>query len=440
MGTRYSRASSGTAGTPGLPVSPCAPVLCRALALYLALYTGICICAPASISDAAASSPTWIREGAHLHVVQEDAHAQRLKEILAGITLPEGFRIALYAIVPGARHLAVSPDGTTVFVGTRDDQLWSIRTGDDAGSPVRVVNFAPKIDFVLPNGPCFAPDGTLYVAELNRILRFRDAARFVENPDPPAEAIVPQGRLIPPAEESGNHGARVCRIGPDGNLYVSLGQPYNVPPRSKLALYDAHGIGGIIRMASDGSGREVYSYGLRNSVGHDFHPVTGQLWFTDNQVDRMGDDIPPGEINRQTAPGQHFGFPWYGGGRVRTPQYAEDDLPSGLIDPVIETIAHAADLGMIFYTGDMFPPVYRHAIFSAQHGSWNRSTPVGARVMVTLFDAENAARIIPFAEGWIGPDGRYLGRPVDVAQLADGSLIVSDDFAGAVYRIDYTAP
>jgi len=165
--------------------------------------------------------------------------------------------------------------------------------------------------------------------------------------------------------------------------------------------------------------------------------VTGDLWFTDNQVDGMGDDIPPGELNRQTAAGQNFGFPWYGGGSTRTHDYASETPPDGLVFPAVETIAHAADLGMTFYSGDMFPAQYRNAIFSAQHGSWNRTEPVGARVMVTFIDAEGNARMEPFAEGWLDENGEYLGRPMDVAQLPDGSLIVSDDRAGALYRISY---
>jgi glucose/arabinose dehydrogenase len=211
-----------------------------------------------------------------------------------------------------------------------------------------------------------------------------------------------------------------------------------VAPPEKLALYNETGIGGIIRMNRDGSGREVYTYGARNSVGHDFHPVTGELWWTDNQVDGMGDDIPPGEINRQTEKGQHFGFPWYGGGSTRTREYAGQEVPVEVVMPAVETIAHAADLGMSFYTGDMFPEKYRNAIFSAQHGSWNRSERVGARVMVTFIDAQGNAAIEPFAEGWLNQDGEYDGRPVDVIQHPDGSILVSDDFAGAVYRISYS--
>jgi glucose/arabinose dehydrogenase len=253
-----------------------------------------------------------------------------------------------------------------------------------------------------------------------------------------AEIVIPKGELIPRAEESRGHSARVCRIGPDNKLYIALGQPYNVPPPAKLPLYDRVGMGGIIRLDRDGKNREVFASGIRNSVGIDFNPKDGVLWFTDNQVDGMGDDIPPGEINRATKPGLNFGFPWYGGGQTRTVEYQAATPPAGVVFPEVETIAHAADLGMTFYTGSMFPQKYRGGIFSAQHGSWDRSIPVGARVIFTSLKADGTAdKSEPFAEGWLVPNGGYLGRPVDVAQMPDGSLLVSDDDFGAVYRITY---
>jgi glucose/arabinose dehydrogenase len=195
-------------------------------------------------------------------------------------------------------------------------------------------------------------------------------------------------------------------------------------------------------MDRDGKNREVYVRGIRNSVGQDFNPANGELWFDDNQVDGMGDDIPPGELNRITAAGQNFGFPWYGGGKIRTEEYKNAEPPADVVYPQIEQTAHAADLGMMFYSGKMFPKEYRGGIFSAQHGSWNRTTPVGARIMFTSLNEDgSAAESKPFAEGWLDEStGEYLGRPVDVAQLPDGSILVSDDTAGAIYRIWYEAP
>ncbi|TCD12324.1 PQQ-dependent sugar dehydrogenase [Oricola cellulosilytica] len=373
-------------------------------------------------------------------IEQDGSKADAIRKTLERITLPQGFKIDLYAIVPDARHMAVGPQGIVTFVGTRKTEVWAVTDRDKDRVADEVKNFAPSLAKAIPNGPCFSKDGFLYLAEQNRVLLFPAAEFFYESPDVAAFAVIEQGELIPPEAESYNHTARVCRVGPDGKLYISLGQPLNVAAPEDLDRNTKWGIGGIIRLNTDGTGREVYTYGVRNSVGHDFHPVTGELWFTDNQVDGMGDDIPPGELNRQTAAGQNFGHPWYGGGDVRTNEYKSDEVPVEVVMPAVETIAHAADLGMTFYTGDMFPAKYRNAIFSAQHGSWNRTEPVGARVMVTFIDDEGNAKMEPFAEGWKDENGEYLGRPVDVAQLRDGSLLVSDDLAGALYRISYEAP
>jgi glucose/arabinose dehydrogenase len=371
-------------------------------------------------------------------IEQGGDYAAGIKKTLERIKLPDGFKIELYAVVPDARHMAVGPQGIVTFVGTRKDKVWSVTDRNKDRVADEVKDFAPSLRFAIPNGPCFSKDGFLYIAEQNRVLLFPAAEFFYESPDVAAFNLVKQGDLIPPEEESFNHTARVCRIGPDGKIYISLGQPFNVAPANKLELYNKWGIGGMIRMNLDGSGREVYTYGIRNSVGHDFHPATGELWFTDNQVDGMGDDIPPGELNRQTAAGQNFGHPWYGGGDTRTNEYNDETPPADIVMPAVATVAHAADLGMTFYTGRMFPEKYKNAIFSAQHGSWNRTTPVGARVMVTYIDGDGKATMEPFAEGWLDEEtGEYLGRPVDVAQLPDGSILVSDDLAGALYRISY---
>ena len=372
-------------------------------------------------------------------VEQGGANAEAIKKILARIKMPAGFKIELYAVVPDARHMAVGPQGIVTFVGTRKTKVWSVTDRNKDRVADEVKDFAPSISFTIPNGPCFSKDGFLYIAEQNRVLVFPAAEFFYESPDVAAFNVLKQGTLIPTSEESYNHTARVCRIGPDKKLYISLGQPFNVSPKEKLSLYDKTGIGGIIRVNTDGTAREVYSLGVRNSVGMDFNPANGELWFTDNQVDGMGDDIPPGELNRQTEAGQHFGFPWYGGGTVRTNEYKDDTPIDGIVHPVVDMDAHAADLGMHFYTGKMFPAKYKGGIFSAQHGSWNRTTPIGARVMFTSVNEDGSVgETKVFADGWIDENGEYLGRPVDVAQLRDGSLLVSDDLVGAIYRISYS--
>jgi glucose/arabinose dehydrogenase len=371
------------------------------------------------------------------YIEQDGDYADGVRKHLDRIKLPDGFKIDLYAIVPDARHMAVGPQGIVTWVGTRKDKIWTVTDRNKDRVADEVHDFAPSLSYSIPNGVCITPQGVLYTVEQNRVLSYGAAEFFYEGPDVAVGVVVPEGELIPESEESFNHSARVCKFGPDGKLYISLGQPYNVPPKEKREMYDEWGIGGIIRMDPDGSNREVYTRGVRNSVGHDFHPETGDLWFTDNQVDGMGDDIPPGELNHQTAMGQNFGFPWYGGGSTRTAEYKDEEIPADVVMPVIETVAHAADLGMMFYTGNMFPAKYKNAIFSAQHGSWNRTEPVGARVMVTFIDEEGNATMEPFAEGWLDENGEYLGRPVDIAQLRDGSILVSDDLAGAIYRISY---
>lgn len=371
-------------------------------------------------------------------IEQTGDYADQLRKNLEEIKLPAGFKIELYAVVPDARHIAVGPQGVATFVGTRKQNVWVVTDRDKNRVADEVKQLAPSISFTIPNGVCFSKDGFLFVAEQNRVLVMPAAEFFYESPDVAVGEVVAQGKLIPASEESFNHTARVCRVGPDNKLYVSLGQPFNVPPEDKTDLYAREGIGGIIRMDRDGKNREVFATGVRNSVGMQFNPANGDLWFTDNQVDGMGDDIPPGELNRATGAGQNFGFPWYGGGDVRTEEYKASEPPAGAVMPQVQMAAHAADLGMDFYAGNSFPAKYRGGIFSAQHGSWNRTEPVGARVMFTpVNDDGTAGEPEAFASGWLTGSGEYIGRPVDVATMKDGSLLVSDDLAGALYRISY---
>jgi glucose/arabinose dehydrogenase len=371
-------------------------------------------------------------------VPQTGAKAEALKANLQKIKLPPGFKIDLYAIVPDARHMAVGPSTGIVFVGTRKTRVWAAtdRTKTRVADEVKV--FSPSLNFKIPNGVCFSPDGFLFIVEHNRVMVFPAAEFFYEGPDVAAGQVVPQGQLVPVEEESFNHGARTCRIGPDNKLYITLGNPFNVPAKEKLPLYNKVGMMGIIRMDRDGKNREVFAHGVRNSVGMDFNPKDKTLWFSDNQVDGMGDDTPPGEVNRAPKAGLNFGFPWYGGGKVRTDEYKAEKPPANVVFPQVEMAAHAADLGVKFYDGKMFPDKYRGGLFIAEHGSWNRTTPIGARVMFVPLKADGTAdKAEIFAEGWLTPNNEYLGRPVDIAALPDGSLLVSDDYAGAIYRISY---
>jgi len=378
-------------------------------------------------------------------VPQEGKNAAALRENLKRIKLPPGFRIDLFAIVPDARHMAVAPSTNMLFVGTRKTTVWAVTDRNSDYVADEVKPFAPSLKFQVPNGVCWTKDGFLIVVEHNRILNFPAAEFFYEGPDVAVIEVVPQGGLVPVEEESFNHGARTCRIGPDGLLYVTLGQPFNVQPANKVALYERLGIGGVVRMnAFDGSKREVYAIGVRNSVGHDFNPKDGTLWFTDNQTDGLGDDVPPGELNRITKPGQHFGYPYWNGkfkvaGSPAAPDLKDMKEPPNSVFPQIEFPAHQAQLGMTFYNGKMFPPRYQGGVFVAARGSWNRTKPSGALVnFVSLKPDGTADKSEVFAEGWLDEStGTYRGRPVDVAVMKDGSLLVSDDFAGAIYRISY---
>ena len=367
-------------------------------------------------------------------IPQTGPKAEAIKAILKRVQLPAGFKIDLYAIVPDARHMAVGPNVGAVFVGTRKSQVWVATDRDKDRVADEVKEFAPSLKKKFPNGVAFSKDGFLYLAEHNRVLAFPAAEFFYEGRDVAVITVVKQ--FFPPEEEYFNHAFRVIDVGPDDKLYISIGQPYNVWPPEK-DFEDPKGT--IVRMNRDGSGLEVYARGVRNSVGIDFNPVTNELWFNDNQVDGMGDDIPPGELNRAAKAGMNFGFPWYGGGKIRTNEWQSSEPPADATFPEIEWQAHTANLGMTFYEGKQFPAKYKNGLFVAQHGSWNRTTPVGAQIMYVDYDDDgNIVSNEVFAKGWLDEEtGEYFGRPVDVVTLPDGSLLVSDDLVGAIYRISY---
>ena len=379
-------------------------------------------------------------------VPQTGKRADAIRSNLRKVSLPPGFKIDLYAIVPDARHMAVAPSTNMLFVGTRKTTLWAVTDRDSDGVADEVKPFAPSLNFKQPNGVCWTKDGFLIVVEHNRVLNFPAAEFFYEGPDVAVIEVVPQGQLVPQEEESYNHGARTCRVADDGKLYITLGQPHNVQPREKIALYEKLGIGGVIRMNPfDGSGREVYARGMRNPVGITVNPKDKTLWATDNQTDGMGDDTPPGELNRLTQAGAHYGYPWYSGRTKVTDEAAGYKLsqippPAGIVMPQVEYPAHTAALGLTFYDGNRFPAKYRGGVFVAEHGSWNRTKPIGYRIMFTSLKADGTAdKTEIFADGFLDKEtGIALGRPVDVAQMKDGSILVSDDFAGALYRISYT--
>jgi len=338
---------------------------------------------------------------------------------LGDIRLPPGFRIAPYAEVPNARSMTLGERGT-VFVGTRKGEVYAVLPGETAEGTHRVVTVARKLHS--PNGVAFR-GGSLYVAEIGRILRYDGIESRLSSP--PEPAVVNESF---PKDE--HHGWKFIRFGPDGMLYVPVGAPCNICERAD-PRYAA-----ILRMRPDGTGLEVFASGVRNTVGFDWSPDTAELWFTDNGRDWMGDDLPPDELNRAPRKGLHFGFPYVHGNAHPDPEFGARGKPAAFTPPERELPAHVASLGMRFYTGRMFPPGYRGQVFIAEHGSWNRSKPVGYRVSIVHLEGNRAAGYEVFADGWLQRGGAW-GRPVDVQVMTDGSLLVSDDKAGMIYRISY---
>jgi len=340
---------------------------------------------------------------------------------LGDIKLPPGFSISIYAEIPGARNFALTPNSRVLLVTDRLRTLYAVV--DENGDYEPDLIHALQTGLNAPTGVAYQ-DGYLYVAEQHRVRR----AEFDEKR--PTRLLLWK-TIKSGLPDSGHHGTRNIAIGPDHRLYLAIGVPCNIcMPEGN---HDA-----ILSMKLDGSAEMVFAKGIRNSVGMDFHPLTGELWFTDNGVDTMGDDLPPDELNRAPRAGLHFGYPLFGGGRERTNEFKDLPLPPNITYPEMDLQAHAASLGIHFYRGSQFPSEYKHNLFVVQHGSWNRTVPIGYRIVRVILDAKgNAARQEPFAEGWLRKEGPW-GRPNDVLEMADGSLLVSDDLAGVVYRITYS--
>lgn len=332
------------------------------------------------------------------------------------IELPAGFEIEEYASVRNARSLALGDEGT-VFVSTRSGR--SVYAVVEDGEGTQTIELLSGLNS--PNGIAFF-EGDLYVAEIERVTRYVDIESRL-NEVPEAEVL----DIELPSKK--HHGWRYIGFGPDAKLYISIGMPCNICEEA--------GFGQIIRMNADGSEREVYAEGVRNSVGFAWHPDTGHLWFTDNGRDMLGDDLPPDELNYASVPGQHFGYPYCHAGDIVDPKLGQDTDCSDYRSPAQKLGPHVAPLGMKFYTGEMFPSRYRGQIFIAEHGSWNRSKKSGYRV--TLVRLENGVPVSyePFATGWLENES-VSGRPVDLLVLSDGSVLISDDHAGKLYRISYT--
>lgn len=339
---------------------------------------------------------------------------------LDDIRLPSGFSIELYTNeVPNARSLALGEHGT-IFVATRKDgRVYAVVPRKDEAP--RVVTVAKDLD--MPNGVAFH-DGDLYVAELSRISRYSDIESSLES--------IPEPEVVNdtfPSER--HHGWRYIGFGPDGKLYISIGVPCNICKKE--------GFGNITRLNADGSGKEIVASGVRNSVGFTWHPETGEMWFTDNGRDMLGDDVPPDELNHLRSFGAHFGYPFCHAGEISDPEFGEQGDCKDFTPPALKLGPHVAALGIKFYTGDMFPPEYRGQLFIAEHGSWNRSEKIGYRIMLVRMGDNGPSGYEVFADGWLNGD-EVAGRPVDLLFLDDGSMLVSDDKSGSIYRISYRNP
>lgn len=334
------------------------------------------------------------------------------------LRLPPGFHAEVYSdAVPNARAMALGARGT-VFVGSmRAGKVYAL---SDGGRRVRVLAQGLK----MPVGVAFR-DGDLYVSAVDRILALRGIEDHLD--EPPAPQVVTDTL---PTET--HHGWKFIAFGPDGKLYVPIGAPCNVCDRGKDYAK-------LLRMNADGSGREDVAYGIRNTVGFDWHPRSGQLWFTDNGRDLLGDDLPSDELNRVSRIGEHFGYPYCHQGDTLDPEFGQGKSCADYTPPVLNLGAHVAALGMRFYTGSMFPPEYRGGLLIAEHGSWNRSKKSGYRVVAVRLDGNRVVSSAPLLDGF-QRDEKAWGRPVDVLVLPDGSVLVSDDEAGAIYRVTYTTP
>lgn len=351
---------------------------------------------------------------------------------LGYLNTPAGFTVEEFSDqVPGARQLAVSPSGV-VYVGTR-------RTGEK-GKVYAVVDLDNdmKADTVytlvsglrMPNGVAFK-DGDLYIAEVSKIWKLKDIESNLANP--PSPILVTDNY---PTETS--HGWKYIAFGPDGKLYIPVGAPCNIcNNEEEKPIYAS-----LTRINTDGSNREIIAHGIRNTVGFTWHPKTGNIWFNDNGRDWLGDDIPPGELNELTEEGQHFGFPYLHASSVWDPEFGDagKHREAEFKKPVQELGPHVAPLGLHFYTGNMFPKEYKYQAFIAEHGSWNRSEKNGYRIMMVTFDEHgNPISYVPFLTGWLQSEEDIRGRPVSIVQLEDGSLLISDDHSGKIYRVSYSS-
>lgn len=343
--------------------------------------------------------------------------------LLMAIKLPPGFSISVFAEVENARSLALSPAGI-VYVGNRtEDKVYAVQDTD--GDFVADKKWVLDTGLNMPNGVAFR-DGDLYVAEVSRIMKYEGIESKLDNP---GEPVIVYDKF--PTEP--HHGWKYIAFGPDGKLYVPVGAPCNICEPTDPVYAAIH------RMNADGTGLELFASGVRNTVGFTWHPQSNELWFTDNGRDLLGDDIPPCELNHAPKQGLHFGYPYCHSGTIKDPEFGDKRACDEFTKPALNFGAHVAPLGLKFYTGAMFPAEYKNQLIVAEHGSWNRSKKSGYKLnLVKLNGNHEVTGYETFISGWLNEETQEVsGRPVDVLQLPDGSLLVSDDHAGKIYRITY---
>ncbi|WP_262965126.1 PQQ-dependent sugar dehydrogenase [Methylobacter psychrophilus] len=342
--------------------------------------------------------------------------------VLKQLHLPEGFKISIYADnVPNARSLALGDNGV-VFVGTgAKGSVYALQDSNNDGIAEQHHVIASNLR--MPNGVAFK-DSALYVAEINRIIRFDGITKQLTKPPKP---VVIYDQF--PSDK--HHGWKYLRFGPDNKLYTAIGAPCNICNPEK-DIYAS-----LVRLNPDGSDFEIIAKGIRNTVGFDWQPETGTLFFNDNGRDLLGEDTPPDELNQWSVKGDHFGYPYCHGGNIPDPELAADKKCSQFTAPVWKFKAHIAPLGLRFYQGTQFPVEYKNQLFVAQHGSWNRTEPQGYRVDLIRFNKGKPVSEQDFISGWLTKEGNVLGRPVDMLTLPDGSLLISDDKLGVIYKVEY---
>lgn len=350
------------------------------------------------------------------------ADAVPLQEVLAQLHLPAGFSVSVYADnVPNARSLALGDNGV-VFVGSgREGKVYAVQDANHDGIAEQRHIIAENL--TMPNGVAYK-DGALYVTEISRILRYDHINQQLANHPKP---VVIYDHL--PSDK--HHGWKYLRFGPDHKLYTAVGAPCNIC-NPEQDIYAS-----LVRLNPDGSGFEIIAKGIRNTVGFDWQPGTDNLFFTDNGRDHLGDDVPHDELNHWTVKGGHFGYPFCHGGDTPDPELAGERKCAEFTPPAWQFKAHVAPLGIRFYQGKQFPAEYQNQLFVAQHGSWNRTEPQGYKVVQIKFKQGQAVAEQDFITGWLQADGSALGRPVDILTLPDGSLLISDDKLGVIYKVSY---